>query len=182
MDEIWKDVLGFEGYYQVSNLGRVKSLSRFVNRLRGKKFINEKIKINKSSHAKYMLVQLIKDGKNHQKLLHRLLAEAFIPNPNNYPCVNHINAQKKDNRLENLEWCTYSQNNRHAYDLNLKKGRNRKPVLQFDKSGNLLNRFVSTYEAYKQTAIRHISEVANEKTASKYYQSAGGYVWKYDLG
>lgn len=93
--EIWKDIGGYEGLYQVSNLGRVRSLSRGV--LTPKK-------------CNYLSIQLYNRGVYENKTIHRLVAEAFIPNPNNYPCINHKNEIKTDNRVENLEWCTTKYN------------------------------------------------------------------------
>lgn len=103
MKEIWKDVIGYEGRYEVSNLGNVRSV---VFRKNGK----EK-SLALLNGRDYLLVKLYKDGKGTMKRVHRLVAEAFIENPNNYPVVNHKNWDKHDNRAENLEWCTYSYNN-----------------------------------------------------------------------
>ena len=101
-NEIWKDITGFEGLYQVSNLGRVKSLPR-------KNHPNETIRKIATDKKGYSRVNLIKDGKNHTKKVHRLVAEAFIPNPENKPSVDHINCNKSDNRVSNLRWYTYSE-------------------------------------------------------------------------
>ena len=103
MEEIWRDVEGYEGLYQVSNLGRVKSLNY---RRTGKEKILKPIKIKKQ----YMNVKLCKNGKLKQYMIHRLVAKAFIPNPDNKEQVNHINEIKTDNRAENLEWCDRSYN------------------------------------------------------------------------
>jgi len=111
MEEVWKDIAGFEGCYQVSNLGNVKSLYRLVGCAFGaKKSTPEKILKGVSSKHGYLFVNV---GKN--KTIHRLVALAFIPNPDNKPCINHINGIKSDNRLDNLEWCTYSENTTHSY-------------------------------------------------------------------
>lgn len=103
MEEIWKDVIGYEGRYEVSNLGNVRSI---VFQKNGK----EK-QLALLNGKDYFLVRLYKDGKGSMKRVHRLVAEAFISNPNNYPVVNHKNWNKRDNRVDNLEWCTYSYNN-----------------------------------------------------------------------
>jgi hypothetical protein len=122
MQEIWKDVPGYENMYQVSNLGNVKSLERFVKTKKGYSFkINEKIlSINKDRYGYLSSLLAINATKKLFKN-HRLVAMAFIPNPENKPQVNHINGIKYDNKLENLEWCTQSENQKHAYKNGLQK-------------------------------------------------------------
>lgn len=119
--EIWKDIPGYEGYYQVSNYGRVKSLERLVyNKRRGNDFIRERIL--KQHINRYCFVILSKDNIQINKTVHRLVAEAFIPNPFNLPEVNHNNpnGNKTDNRAWMLEWSTKESNNEHAMINNLK--------------------------------------------------------------
>lgn len=106
--EIWKDIKGFEGYYQISSLGRVRSLDRWGKGI--KKFYEGKIIAQSKHPTGYMIVSLCKDAKAKTVFMHRLIAEAFIPNPDNKPEVNHINTIRDDNRIENLEWCTRQEN------------------------------------------------------------------------
>jgi len=124
--EIWKDVAGYEGYYQVSNWGRVKSLERWVpHKRRGKDFVRERIL--KQWINRYCFVVLSLNGKQTSKTVHRLVAEAFIPNPENKPEVNHKGKvpDKTDNRVWMLEWATKKENTDHALENNLKpKGQN----------------------------------------------------------
>lgn len=122
MKEIWKDVKGYEGIYRVSNLGKVKSLKRKVNIQSGsQRTVNEKILKNQLYSNGYNFVKLSKDHVSQPYSIHRLVGIAFIPNPQNKPCINHKNGIKTDNRVENLEWVTYSENHKHAFRNGLKK-------------------------------------------------------------
>lgn len=118
--EIWKDVIGYEGIYQVSNLGRVKSLSRVVKKWDGHRTINSII-LKQSLLVGYPSVMVSVNNISKRIKAHRIVAIAFIPNPENKPCVNHINGIKTDNRVENLEWCTHSENQIHAFKTGLNK-------------------------------------------------------------
>jgi len=110
MEEIWKDIKGFEGYYMVSNHGRVKGLGRFTT-IFGSKSIFIKPKLLKSTNCHgYRNINLCKNGKKTSFLLHRLIAITFIDNPNNYPEINHKNEIKSDNHVDNLEWVTHKYN------------------------------------------------------------------------
>lgn len=116
--EIWKDIEGYEGYYQISNLGKIKSLERWVNNRFGtlskRKERILKSKRNKSSRYAYIMLCINNNIKTCT--LHRLLAQHFIPNPHNYPIINHKDHNSFNNSLDNLEWTTQSQNVRHAYE------------------------------------------------------------------
>ena len=120
-NEIWKSVKGYEGLYEVSNLGRVKALERRKNCNRGYGIIKEHIMKPNFCNTDYYRVALT--NNNHIRkyyLIHRLVAEAFIENPNNYDIVNHKDGNKLNNQVDNLEWCTVSYNLKHAYENGFK--------------------------------------------------------------
>lgn len=174
MQEIWKDVKGYEGLYQVSSLGRVKSLSREVKgRGASKRFIPERIlKPNNNGHG-YENVILSKNGKIKGKGVHRLVAEAFIPNPNNKKEVNHIDGIKDENYIENLEWVTRKENSRHAHEngfVKISKGANHYKSKKV-YSERLGKEFVSIKEAaeYLFLSTPSVSKVLRGKTKSNYY-------------
>lgn len=120
MKEIWKDIEGFENMYQVSNLGKVKSLPRTILRKDGKKLqIKEQILKGSKDTKGYIQVELKKDGKRNIKVIHRLVANAFISNKDNKEQVNHIDGNKENNCISNLEWVTCQENIQHAWKNNL---------------------------------------------------------------
>lgn len=118
MKEIWKNVNEYEELYQVSNLGNVKRI-RFIN-FRSNYLKNKLLKPIKHKNG-YLVVGLTKNGKTKIKAIHRLVAQTFIDNPKNKKYVNHIDGNKQNNKVDNLEWCTPSENQKHAYKLGLQK-------------------------------------------------------------
>lgn len=110
MEEIWKPVKGFEGYYEVSNLGRVRSIDRYVNTKGDSKRIRNGRVLKGIIHNEYVLVTLSKDNLKSKKRVHRIVAEAFLPNPDNLPQVNHKDEDKTNNNVTNLEWCDSKYN------------------------------------------------------------------------
>lgn len=127
MQEEWKSIKGFENSYEVSNLGNVRSIDRYCiqKNNRSEKYnhiYKGKILKQFKNKAGYMQVQLSYRYKSYPKRVHRLVAETFIDNPNDYSCVNHIDGNKLNNNVDNLEWCSYSHNNRHARKTGLNKG------------------------------------------------------------
>ena len=161
MKEIWKDIPGYENLYQASNLGRIKNL----------------ITNNVSKGSKlgfYKVVSLKKDNKQKMHKVHRLIALTFIPNPNNLPCINHINEIKTDNRIDNLEWCNQKYNTNYK-DTQKRKGLlQSKAVCQYDKQGNLISTYISEKEAMIKTKATHICSCCKGKR-----KTSGGYIWKF---
>lgn len=119
MKEIWKDIEGYEGFYQISNLGRVKSLGGWCGTAKRK----EKIRSTNLTHDGYVKVRLIHQDKDKTVRVHRLVAKAFIENPKNKDTVNHIDGNKQNNMVSNLEWVNRTEQMTHAYRLGLKTSR-----------------------------------------------------------
>jgi len=119
--EIWKDVVGYEALYQVSNLGRVKSLSRYKKNGKYSHWTKEKLLAQGINSGGYCQVSLYSNGSHKTKTIHKLVATAFIPNPENKPWINHKNSIRKDNEETNIEWCTPTENNKHCYDKGRQK-------------------------------------------------------------
>lgn len=172
-NEIWKDVEGYEGLYQVSNLGRVRSLDRVTYNPVQPGCVRHGKLIKPQKRGRYLFNALRKDGEAKQISIHRLVASAFVPNPNNYPVVNHKNENKYDNRAENLEWCTqkyncnYGQRNRKTGDKHFK------PVMSIDKFGNT-EKFESILAASKSIGLCR-STIGNAVTGRN--KTAGGKKW-----
>lgn len=148
--EIWKPVKGFEGLYEVSNMGNVRSVDRYVMSgnhcclLKGKP-----IKACYNSDG-YLIDGLYKNGKRKRYFVHRLVAEAFIPNPKNLPCVDHINTVRDDNSVENLRWCTRKENSNNPLTIeHLIYQKINKPVYYIDEDGSKIS-FKSISEAARK--------------------------------
>lgn len=186
--EIWRPVVDYEGFYEVSSIGRVKSLSRLVTQKSGQKYmIGERILHPGIQNKGYEFVCLCRNGITKLKLVHQLVGVAFIPNPNNKPFIDHINGNRRDNRVENLRWCTAKENSnfelarKHASDAILGKTGilcpNSKSVSQYTIDGKYIRTFGSGCEAEREIGIAHgrISLVCRGKR-----KTTGGYIWKYD--
>jgi hypothetical protein len=118
--EIWKDIKGYEGLYQVSNTGKIKSLERLRKNHSKTQIVEEKIKSTRKDQQGYLLLDLYKDNKPKTVRVHRIVAETFILNSENKETVNHIDGNKENNDVSNLEWSTFEEQNNHLYKNKLK--------------------------------------------------------------
>ena len=165
--EEWKDIPKYNGRYQISNLGRVRS------------YVHSKWKMMRTTKngAGYLIVGLTYHGKTKLFLVHRLVAESFVPNPNNYPIVNHKDENKSNPIYSNLEWCTYIYNHNYIYDTNRKReypyGRK---IYQYTKDMKIIKTWDSIREASRMLNIHPycISLCCRNKLST-----SGGYIWRY---
>lgn len=187
VEEIWKDIEGYECKYQVSNLGRIKSLN--YNREKQIKILKPHIDC-----GGYLRVGLRKEGKEKIYKMHRLVAQAFLPNPNNYPQINHKDEDKTNNCVSNLEWCTPKYNSNYGTRNERLKGKlivnnyksmlgkfgkdnpNSKPINQYDLEGNFIREWDSTMDVKRELGYcqSSINSCVNGKLKTSY-----GYIWKY---
>ena len=166
MDEIWRDIDGYKGLYQISNKGRVKSLYKGSERILKPGWMT----------GGYLYVVLCKNRIKQKRKIHRLVAQAFIPNPDNKPQVNHKDENKKNNCADNLEWATAKENSNYG-SRNERSGYSRsKPILQYSKSGEFIRDWQGASEVERVLGINnsHIIECCKGKL-----KSSGGFVWKY---
>ena len=181
ISEIWIDIPKYEGWYQVSNFGNVKSLDRMVNAKLGSKCIkNGRILVPQPVDG-YLQVRLCVNGKTQFYRIHQLVAICFIPNPNNYDQINHKNEIRDDNLPENLEWCTIKYNNNYGTRIKKMKhsminGKNSKKVLQLEANGTIVKRWASMSEAERCLGISNSKITMCCKGKRK---TAGGYKWEY---
>ena len=179
--ELWKDVEEFEGYYQVSTWARVRSLDRWVTYKDGRSRLCKSFILPlRKNHKGYLRANLSKNGKTKSAFVHKLVAEAFIPNPLNLPVVNHKDEVKDNNYPYNLEWCTDDYNrhygtaiNRMQLSLTNRKDRS-KPVYKYDLQGNLIYKYMSMMSAERDGFIR--GSIRYSISKNKPYK---GYIWSY---
>lgn len=173
--EIWKDVVGYEGIYQISNLCRIKSMPRLWKlNSKGKTMMNEKILKWMTDFHGYLVVELRNNGDRKGGFSHRLIAQAFIQNPENKPEINHINGIKNDNRIENLEWCTKLENIQHSCRTGLRRD-NRGithyrslPVMVIDEKNVSVTSYCSMSMAAKYLGVKPSSVCRYVRKNRKY--------------
>lgn len=171
--EEWRDIEGFKGLYQVSNMGRVRSLDHETN---GKRYRGKVLSTRVTEG--YPMVRLSRGSEKVSKRVHRLVASAFIDNPNNLPEVNHLDGNKNNNRVENLEWCTSRENKVHAWVTGLTKAPPGVPLVSVVQicDGQVIAEYISIEVA---DALLSISGEDICKCCKGKRKTAGGYEWKY---
>lgn len=185
MEEIWKDVVGYEGYYEVSNMGRVRSVDRIS--VRTNRLWKSRIRKQSIGRLGYVHLVLHRDGKQVNHDVHKLVASAFIDNTDpNKTQINHINEIKHDNRVENLEWCTSSYNQKHGSvrfrrikSINKRGGVNaEKFVTKLSLNGIAIKTYKSVAEASRENNIER-SQI--RKACNGIYSQSGGYLWRFGI-
>lgn len=179
-EEIWKDIMGYEGIYQVSNFGRVKSLKRVVHHIEGNSYktggthiLHEKI-LALSFNYGYAKVTLCKNSASEYRRVNRLVAEAFLDNPLNYPVVNHKDENRANDHFENLEWCTQNYNVNYSVDRNRKERGYRRV-----KRTNLATREIKIYQSITEAEKEGFSKGNISRVANGNRKSHKGYYWEY---
>lgn len=182
MNEEWRDIQGYEGLYQVSNLGRVKSLARTIcmasdsKTLRPYTYRRKERVMSAGVCRGYCNIPLKKNGESQTHLIHRLVASAFIPNPNGYQEINHKDRNPLNNCVDNLEWCSRLYNVHYDGAIERQHAKISKPVCQFTMDGIPIAKYASICEASRQTGIgvNLISQAARG-----IFSQAKGFIWKY---
>lgn len=166
--QIWKDIEGYKGHYQISNYGNVRSLKKDAFLMKG-------------GYLKgYKIISLWKNGTGKMFRVHRLVAAAFIPNPENKPCIDHIDGDRTNNHADNLRWVTAKENSNNYNAPNTYKGKKinkgGKAVLQYDLEGNFIKEWVTTMEIQRQLNY-HRSNISN--CCNGLVKTAYNYIWRY---
>ena len=179
MTEVWKPIQGYEGWYEISNFGNVRSVPREViqNHWQGGvsvyKMPGRTLKPGVNPNG-YCHIDLHRNGKIQRFSIHRLVAIHFIENPCGYPIVNHIDADPSNNRADNLEWCTQSHNIQHAYDNGTKEPPHQKKIYQLTEDGKIIREFKNIAAAHRETGVNNIGAVLRGLR-----NQSGGYRWRY---
>lgn len=163
--EIWKDIPGYEGMYQASSMGRIRNVK--TKKIR---------KIGYNSHTDMCVVMLIKNSHYRCEKVHRLIGLTFIPNPNNYQCINHKDEDRSNNQVSNLEWCTHKYNNNYGSRNIRVSEKHSRPVKQLTTDGILIRYWVSGIEVERRLGFARQNVWKCCKNESK---TAYGYKWEF---
>lgn len=174
--ENWKEIKGYEGLYEISDAGNVRSVDRCITYSNGVKHNYKGKIIVPVIHRNYYAVTLHKDNKKRTFKVHRLVAEAFIENPLNLPYVNHKDENKLNNSVSNLEWCTAQYNSNYGNSQLKKSNSCKKPIFQLDLEGNIIKLWNSPSDVENELGIS-CSSISNFIAGRS--KSAGGYGWRY---
>lgn len=177
MVEIWKDIPGFEGFYQASTAGRIRSVDRSVTDAKGVvRFYRGRMMTLCDAGSGYLNVSLSKQGKLYTPRVNRVIAQTFLENPCNYDQVNHKDENKRNNCVANLEWCTAKYNTNYGTGILRRAQAISRPVLQFDPQGNFIKRWESITQAERELGIdnSHIT-----RCCKKRLKTTGGFAWRY---
>lgn len=189
--EVWKSIRGYENIYEVSNLGRVRSLKHIVEQVGNKgtlftRCYDGRVLTQRADIGGYPCVCLSNGSSKKTIQVHKLVAKAFVPNPNNFPQINHKDENKSNNHSDNLEWCTPSYNCNYGTRIDKIIAKTGKTIGQFDKEGNFIRTFPSVSEASRTLgiSISSIASMANGrkrvKNGKEYERkSVGGFVWRW---
>ena len=173
--ELWKDIKGFEGLYQVSTWARVRSMDKLVVYNNGVKHFHKGKILNTHVTNGYLRVTLTNNCSQTKFFVHRLVAEAFIPNPDNLPCVNHKDEDKTNNYPCNLEYCTAKYNTNYGTAIKRRAEKRSKKVYQYDMQGNLIKEWSSASEAGRNGfTLSSISQCCNYQL-----KTHKGFIWSY---
>lgn len=172
----WKDIEGYEGLYQISDTGIVKSLARVRKTssfyIQKERFLNNNVKDNG-----YLYVILCKNGTKKQFFVHRLVANAFICNPNEYPIVNHKDENPQNNNVENLEWCTYHYNNNYRSIGRRRNVKRLKPINQYTSDGEFVKEWQSSRDIHEVLGFNQTS-ITNACSGVNNHRLRGS-IWRY---
>ena len=180
--EIWKPLVGFEGCYEISNYGVVRSLDRYVNTFRGSRLVKGRILKGGGESNKYLNVYLATPDKKGQTYeIHRLVGKTFVPNPSNNPVINHKDGNKHNNNADNLEWVTQKENIIHSWELGKAHNQgklNRKKIMCVE-TGEIFDSRDCAAKAHGPEHLNYRSSAYNIGRCAKNGKKAYGFTWKY---
>ena len=179
MIEVWKDIDGFEGLYQVSNYGRVKSLERTVTYSSGNvHWYPERVLVPVDAGNGYLRVSLSINNKYKSHLIHRLVAKAFVENPDNLPCVNHKDENQSNNHIDNLEWCSYKYNSNYGTAVERRSNKRSRPVDCYNTEGALVKHYKKVADAIKDLKLKTGDKIRLVCNGQR--KKAAGFVWRWN--